>query len=190
MVAVLLLVLAADASSIEVHTDEVAQQRSRPRVHASVGGGASGAIGGAAGGGLAFKGEVGVLLGDRFSVLVRAGAATTIVFGWLFQGGLGVAASWGEHVLIGVSAEVASLGLFSLATDIGGAALLLFPFRFSWSPGDRADDAVARKGLQLSFELSPGMTLTPTGGGEARAPINPPLSFALGASVWVSHAWW
>lgn len=186
MVAVLLLVLAADASSL----DEVVQQRTRPRLHASVGGGASGAMGGAVGGGLAFKGELGLLLGDRFSVLVRAGAGTTVVFGSLLQGGLGVTASWGDHVLIGVSAEAAMLGLFGLATDLGAAAVLLFPFRFSWSPDDRTDDAIARKGLQLSFELSPGVRLTPTGGGEARAPIDPPLSFALGASVWISHAWW
>lgn len=186
MVAVLLLVLAADTSSI----DEVAQQRTRPRLHASVGGGASGALGGAAGGGLAFKGEVGLLLGDRFSVLVRAGAGTTVVFGSLFQGGLGVAAAWGDHVLIGVGAEAALLGFFSIATDQGRSAVLLFPFRVSWSPGERAEAAVARKGLQLSFELSPGLTLTPTGGGELGGPINPPHSFALGASVWVSHAWW
>ncbi|MDP1922284.1 MAG: hypothetical protein Q8L14_38955 [Myxococcales bacterium] len=189
MVAVLLMVLAAESSSLDAHADEVASQRSRPRLHASVGGGASGALGGAAGGGLAFKGELGLLLGDRLSLLVRVGAGTTVVFGALFQGGLGVAASWGDHVLLGVGAELATLGAPALATHQGFSVAALFPFRFSWSPGKRSEEEVKRKGLQLSAEFSPGFTLGPSGGGPF-VPFNPTRTLALGASVWVSHAWW
>ncbi len=189
MVAVLLMVLAAESSAVEERADAVEAQRSRPRLHASVGGGASGALGGAAGGGLAFKGELGILLGDRFSVLIRAGAGTTVVFGALFQAGLGVAASWGDHVLLGVGAELASIGAPAIATEQGHGVAALFPFRLSWSPAGRADDAVKRKGLQLSGELSPGLTLGPAGGGPIR-PFTSALTFALGASVWVSYAWW
>lgn len=188
MVAVLLMVLAAESSSLEARADEVASQRSRPRFHASVGGGASGAIGGGAGGGLALKGELGLLLGDRVSVLLRAGAGTTVVFGALFQGGVGVAASWGDNLLLGVGAEVASLGSFSIATDQPKGLALLFPFRLSWSPGGRAEGAVARRGLQLSAELSPGLSLTDAGG--PFGPRTPERSLALGGSLWVSHAWW
>lgn len=166
----------------------MASHRGRPRLHASVGGGASGAIGGAVGGGLAFKAEVGLLLGDRFSVLARVGAGTTVIMGALFQGGLGVAVSWGDHVILGVGAEAARIGLLGIATDQSVASVLLFPFRVSWSPGRRADDAVSRRGLQLSAELSPGLTLTPTGGFAIRP--TPPGLLAFGASVWVSHAWW
>lgn len=186
--AMVVMLGAAEAAPVEV-TQSVESAREAARFRGSVSGVFSfgAAIGYGAGGlgpGVGF--ELGVELKDRWAVMLRSTIATVLLAA---VSTLGVAAdhALSDHWGLGFGLAAAYIG--GMAADIPVSVSVALPLRVTFSPHARSGVAVARRGLQVFFELVPGVEVAGARGfGASLAATRPPISAAgtvgIGYGVW------
>lgn len=137
--------------------------------------------------GVGLTADLGVVLGDRFSLFAHAEGGT-IVLTVIGSGALLVEYALSEHFSAG-------LGLaFSLWSPVvfGGFNSsfygLTLPLRVNFSPATRASHETRRSGLLIGLQVAPGVSLQPRDFFQLNTPLAP--EFALSATVSVGYAWW
>lgn len=134
-------------------------------------------------GGLALAGDLGVVLGDRVSLVLQGSVGSLVLTA---HGSLGAGVDYlaGEHWSLGLG--VAFTGWVNGFPGAYGNFLgLTVPVRLAWLPGARRDTAIERRGLVVTLEVAPGLDLRPTtfGGITVSAEFGAALLLSIGYTV-------
>lgn len=115
-------------------------------------------------GGLGLTAEVGIVIGDRFTIMYRGEIASSVgsIIG---TNGAFVDVSFGDHFALGVGAAftlwstLVYLGDNSYTQPFSG---FTFPLRAHWNFGSRENGVAQRSGLTLSAHFAPGVSTVPS----------------------------
>ncbi|MDP1825891.1 MAG: hypothetical protein Q8L48_21690 [Archangium sp.] len=185
--ALLLLAAPDDGRGSPGTTPEDARaQRSLARLRLGLGGGVQfGFSGYSPAFGLGFAGDLGVIVGDRFSMFVHAEVGTVVVT-LIASGGMSAEYVFGEHVSAGLG--VAFSAWAPLLSGGQGFYGLTFPVRLNFLTVARQAHETRRSGLVIGLQVAPGVSLQPTYYYQVGYSLPPEA--AIAGTITVGYSWW